>query len=293
MKQLTCDEVRELLPAYALGALDAAERAGVDAALSGCDGCAQLLIEYRLVDYGLLHITPEIMPPPDLRSAIMRQAGILPVAVAQKPRHVAIARQPGVIEQFKDWLVGTTSVPRGALAFMALAGVCALGLLVNRLGVVSSQSQLLGAQVAAQEAQARELQGRIDQQTVSLQQMQLAQATDRRIVAVAADGSARTVQIANKQLPANTTVFLRFSDNNQAAVLSVTNLPALSDDQAYELWLFDAAGKPIPSTLFTQVASAVLVETPATLGSYKNFAVTIEPRAGSQLPTGPVVAISY
>ena len=293
MNQLTCDEVRELLPAYALNALDDASRALVEAALPGCEGCAQLLDDYLAVDNALLHIAVRALPPPELRSAIMQRAG----ATSRRPvaayRASAARPRAGFIERLTQWFSGAMAVPRGALGLAALVAVFALGLLMARLAAVSSQTQQLSALLAAQEAQARQLQAQLNAQTLDMQQLDAQLAQGRRIVSVAADVNAKTVFIANKQLPQSASLSLRFSQNNQAAVLSIANLPPLSDQQTYQLWLFDASGKLIPSTVFSQVATAVLVETPATLGSYVNFAVSIEPKAGSLQPTGPVVAIAY
>ena len=288
MKQLTCDEVRELLPAYALDALSDAERPLVEAAIPGCEGCAELLVEYQSVATGLLQVAPVSLPPPALRASLLLQAGVTRLTTISKPAH-----SRGILQSLVDWLSGAASTPRWSLAAAAVIAVVGFGLLGNQLSNLSSQARALADQAASQQDLARQLQTRLDTQSATLRQMEGQLVADRRIVQVAADGAARTVLIANKQLPPTSTVYLRFSDNNQAAVLSVANLPQLSDQQTYQLWLFDATGKPIPSALFSQVATAVLVEAPSALGSYKNFAVSIEPRAGSNSPTGPVVAVAY
>jgi hypothetical protein len=50
---VTCDQARELLEAYALGALEPGERARVEEHLSSCEDCAALVAEYSEVLAGL------------------------------------------------------------------------------------------------------------------------------------------------------------------------------------------------------------------------------------------------
>ncbi len=67
--------LREDLAAYAVDALDAAERAAVEAHLATCSECAALLTEYRrVVELLPRGLSPEA-PPPRVRDAILARAG--------------------------------------------------------------------------------------------------------------------------------------------------------------------------------------------------------------------------
>ena len=76
------------------------------------------------------------------------------------------------------------------------------------------------------------------------------------------------------------------------AVLSLDGLPALEASQQYQLWLFDASGKPLPSTTFDATAKNVVINAEAKFDGYVNFAVSVEPKGGSQAPTGPIAMIA-
>ncbi|MPZ98421.1 MAG: hypothetical protein GEU80_03620 [Dehalococcoidia bacterium] len=67
---MNCDEVRELLPAYAVDALDSEERAAVEAHLETCDAHGELS-EWRDGALQLAYATPERAPPPALRGRIL------------------------------------------------------------------------------------------------------------------------------------------------------------------------------------------------------------------------------
>jgi anti-sigma-K factor RskA len=67
-----------------------------------------------------------------------------------------------------------------------------------------------------------------------------------------------------------------------------SNLPALPEDKAYELWLLPSTGAPVPAGVFRPDAkgSGVVVNPPLAAGvSAKGFAITLEPKEGSAAPT--------
>lgn len=126
------DEVREMLPAYAIGALDRDEAAKADAHLASCDSCPALLEEYRSVAAGLAVSVPVARPPRNLKARTMHRAlsGEKPSAAI---RQVARAEPP----RFRSWFV--TGLVTAALVF-ALAA----------LGMNVWQDLELGRQIKAQ-----------------------------------------------------------------------------------------------------------------------------------------------
>ncbi|HXM16550.1 MAG TPA: zf-HC2 domain-containing protein, partial [Candidatus Eremiobacteraceae bacterium] len=67
------DQFRELIEAYALGALDANERAALEAHLAtGCPECAKALEEARLVVTQLAYLAPPAEPSEMLRARVFR-----------------------------------------------------------------------------------------------------------------------------------------------------------------------------------------------------------------------------
>jgi anti-sigma factor RsiW len=74
------------------------------------------------------------------------------------------------------------------------------------------------------------------------------------------------------------------------AVVVVRNLPAAPEGQTYEAWVIDSGG-PVPAGLFEGGGQEiVLLEEPVAEGSM--VAVTLEPRGGSQQPTGDILFAS-
>jgi anti-sigma-K factor RskA len=87
------DEIQEMIPAYALGALDSEEMARATAHLASCDRCARLLDEYRPVAESLAFAAPLVALPRDLRARTMQRATRSELSNA--PRASAARRQSG------------------------------------------------------------------------------------------------------------------------------------------------------------------------------------------------------
>jgi hypothetical protein len=120
------DEAEELLPWYATGQLDAADRARVDAHLSSCAYCRQqLALERQLIDE-FQAMTPEVESGWSRLKARIDAAATAPVPVArpQKPA------RPNVLSEFWALLsrpaVATLAVAQ--LAFVIVAGSVLLSL---------------------------------------------------------------------------------------------------------------------------------------------------------------------
>ena len=73
------------------------------------------------------------------------------------------------------------------------------------------------------------------------------------------------------------------------AVLVSDLVPTVSSDQTYELWLIDGAG-PVPAGLFRPSDGAVTLLVNSGVARASFIGVTIEPRAGSDSPTGDILA---
>jgi anti-sigma-K factor RskA len=66
-------EFEELLPAYALGALEPEKRGQLEVHLESCEQCQANLASYRLIGEGLLHSSDPVRPPTTLRTRVLRQ----------------------------------------------------------------------------------------------------------------------------------------------------------------------------------------------------------------------------
>lgn len=87
---------------------------------------------------------------------------------------------------------------------------------------------------------------------------------------------------------------IRYNGNDPIAVMTIDELPVLPPTSAYQLWCYDQLGSVDPATVFdvtidSSPTKIVMVTAPRLFDYYVNFSVTIEPAAGSRLPTGAVV----
>jgi hypothetical protein len=76
-------------------------------------------------------------------------------------------------------------------------------------------------------------------------------------------------------------------------LLIATNLPALTPAQTYEMWILPrGGGAPQPAGLFQSTAAGSAMHTlpqAVSLADIAGVAVTVEPAAGSQTPTSPIL----
>ncbi len=73
------------------------------------------------------------------------------------------------------------------------------------------------------------------------------------------------------------------------AVLVSNQVPSISGDETYELWLIDGA-EPVPAGLFRPSEGAVTLLVDGGLTHATLVGVTIEPKGGSDAPTGEILA---
>jgi anti-sigma-K factor RskA len=140
---MNCDEVSELLPAYALGALDPSELEAVEAHLAMCDLHEEALA-FELTGARLSELAPEMEPPAALRERILTAAGVANEGViwsrpdAEAGRGVMWtdaetrgAPTGGAMSWWSAWLGRLQFTPYAAAAVLVLAviGFVALDLL--------------------------------------------------------------------------------------------------------------------------------------------------------------------
>lgn len=83
MRPSHCDEVPELIPAYALQALPRAEQTMVEEHVPKCPDCRTLLADHQALAEGLLYTAPPVAAPPHLEADLRRR---LAEARAKEPR---------------------------------------------------------------------------------------------------------------------------------------------------------------------------------------------------------------
>lgn len=264
---MTHEELRELAPAYALGALTPGQRASVEAHLSECAECRAEVASFTPVVQGLAYTVPIEEPPAGLRARVLSQA----------PGESRRATRPAQEQRSPRWNW------KVALAMAALL-VVAIGLGVYALTMSTRVSTLeagLRDAIAASE--------RADAELASLRR--LAQESESARAVLAASDLARID--LNGQAAAAEARARAFWNRSAGLVFTASDLPPIPQGRAYQLWVL-TAGAPISAGLLEPDAGGVVetfISTPLDLPAPVGMAVTVEPAGGVPAPTSDPVLV--
>lgn len=255
------DRIDELLALAALGELTAAEEAELDAALAADDEVAAELAAVLDMAARLQAVHRET-PPAGLKDSVMAAIDDLAQgAAADTGTHVdaAVPLSPPVEPAWAPPTVPTIAAARAARSdrrsrrWQPLAAAAAVVML------------LVGGVLVA---------NRDSGSTNSF-----------NAVVQADDAQSRTLEGSLSGV-----LDVVYSPSQQAFVLSGTNIPGLTDAETYQLWFVDDSGAQ-PIGLFRPDDSGDVNERFDDLDP-TDFVVgvTVEPAAGSEIPTEPIIA---
>ena len=244
------EQFAEDLALYALGSLQGDERAVLEKHLEECAACRGEL-ECLRGDMGLLALsTSGPVPPKRSRERLID-------AVRKEPR----VRRASASAKTSNWW--SWALP------WAVAGALAILVLV----------------FWRNDAHLRDTVARLQQQS-SEQQSQLQKARDVVMTLTATDAMRVTLVAAKTPpQPQGKAIYVR---DRSSLIFLASNLPALPQGKAYELWLIPVTGAPVPAGVFRPDAhgSAIVVNPPLPArAEAKTFAITVEPEQGSPSPT--------
>lgn len=257
--QTDCDTLRDLLPAYSIGATDPEETALVESLLDSCPEVAEELQDFKALSRAMLFTAPPAQPPAALHDRIM---------AAAKPRPTTTAApQPTVV--MPDF---STPPKRGNInRWLAIAAAVAAALVVisniywiSRVNDVQQQQDEIVTILAQQ----------------------------RDLLAAAGAGSVQRVELVSAQNSISEALVM-YSAASDLGVLLSDQFPALSSDRAYQLWLIQ--GEQMTSAGLFQVddegQSVLVFRSSQPLDEYDAIAVSTEPASGSEQPTTDPIAI--
>jgi anti-sigma-K factor RskA len=263
-------EYQELLAAHALDALDPSEARTLSAHLDSCAACRDELAELREAAALLAHAPEPAAPSDEVRRQIMRD--IQPQATSQSSpvtplSHGLSAAWPNVLRL------------AAAFAFVALL----LGIIVLWRRDVASRREI--AELARQlSRQQRELQIERDNVTRQTEALALLNSPDAKRIALAGTTTAQTARAT-----------FVYDEKSRSGVLMIEGLPATPADKAYEVWFIPKGLAPIPGRTFTVNANGralISDNLPIAAGAGAAVAITLEPKAGSTVPTMPIYLAS-
>jgi hypothetical protein len=250
------DQFRELIEAYALGALDEPERATLEAHLAaGCADCAKALAETRWVASQLAYLAPSAEPSDMLRARLLR----------------AVRAEANTSQ--------ATGSSRHATPYWLWAGVAAL-LIVTAYSAwdarkLQKEIQAVNARAAAE----LKLREQLQQELVLAKQQAhiLADPTSKKFAMWPHD----------TQMPKLEATW----HPDMGIFVTGDKVPMPSGNKVLQLWLIPKApgSKPMPSRTFWPDAEGKVVlmvdNPPEVMGETKALAITEEPAGGSLQPT--------
>jgi anti-sigma factor RsiW len=263
------DELKQLLSAHALMALDDADRRAVEEHLLSCTSCVTELGEWHSTAAALALAAESIEPSPAVRERIMSR-------VREEQRHVA-STSPTKVIQFVPTPRKNLWTSMGSFGTIA-ASVGVLALLVSTI-VLWRQKNAAQAELT-----------RVNSEILSNQQQQQ---RDRELISFLSKPGTRVAELAGTNVAQGARATIAY-DTNGAAMLVASGLPLAPTGKAYQLW-FIVGNRKLPGRVFTtdsagNADSKDQVPTAALGGAV--FAVTLEPAGGMSSPTGDIFLLS-
>lgn len=255
----------ELLPAYAIGALDGEDLRALETHLQGCERCRAALAEWRRETEALALSAPPIAPAEITRARLLREIERLPQEGAEP--HAAPARRGASL----GWWAAAA-----ALAFAVWAG---------------AEQRALRRQVAHLQTENAAVAARLDQAKNELDSTRGELARLRLASQILTTPDLRPVVLAG--LPdAPAAIGHSFvNPDEHRALFKAYKLPPAPAGKTYQLW-FIADGKPVSAGIFdvdAQGYAQLVVDGVAPPDHIQAWAVTIEPAGGVPQPTGAMV----
>jgi hypothetical protein len=262
----TCRRLRELIPAYSLGATDAEETEFVKAHLADCPAAVAELAEYARLAEALLYSAPPAQPPTHLAEKLCAATAATAAASTAPPpgpatapagrwHRLRAAIRPGC------WQPAWTPISLLALLLLLLSNL------------------YWGTQLQA----LRELQAGIATQLDY----------QANILALIGTGESLRIELpagpAGEESGAYAVVIC--DPERTIGILYAEHLPPLPPDMAYQVWLLQGE-KRISAGLFAAEADGtgkLIFQAPQPISEFDAIGITPEPATGSPGPTAPPV----
>jgi anti-sigma-K factor RskA len=288
----------ELLPAYALGALDGDELRELAAHLAaGCPACEGELRRLAAEVEDLAAAAAELpeslaAAAPEILGGVKRR---LLAELPRQPRLQQLAElapappapypSPPAFATRSD-RSGRSSRPMRRWLPLAAAAVLAL---VAAWGLV--RQARMGAEIERLRGESRQLVARaevLERRAAQAQAESLRLARTISIMAAPGVQSVRLAGMGTSHAAAGRT-YVDVADRQ--AVFYASGLPALGSDKTYQLWYLDEQDHPTSAGVFEVDAhgkAALVVDQSLPVERIQAWAVTVEPRGGRPQPTGPM-----
>jgi outer membrane murein-binding lipoprotein Lpp len=249
--------IEELLPAYALGALDGGDLRELEEHLAGgCVECRRQIGFWQRDLEALAGSVPPIVPSEVTRARVLHLVSGAP-AVRHVPRWLPFAA--------------------AALLLLGVWGIAGQLRLRNEVRGLVAERERLERRVAALDREVDQARSEARRAAEALQ--------------VLAAPGVQSVVLAGLGPTPGAAGHTYVNPQTRDALFYAFNLPALEREKTYQLW-FIAGGKPVSAGTFAvdpRGTGSLRVAQVADLKAIAAWAVTVEPRGGVPQPTGAMV----
>lgn len=284
MTPYTLDQLRELAPAYVLGALDAEERAAFEVGLRTPEFTAPLQQELQAwqATTDAMVKAQAVAPPSDLKARFLSRiasdnaaATAGPAVIRATPTSKAVRvtpPQPMVVDQ-----LALRQAAKASRAGWWTSGVLTMGLAATALFALSLREQLTGL-----EEQLKEKSALLVSSTAKLSESQ-------KTLETLLSGRGNVVLVnLDATIPAGPGMQVFWNVREGKAIVNAYGLAQVTSDRAYMLWMI-RDGKPVALKLFTPDAGGRAlvadVTIPTSTTGITLLAVTEESAQGAEAPT--------
>jgi anti-sigma-K factor RskA len=257
----------ELLPAYAIGALDGEDLRALESHLPGCGRCREALRGWQLETEALALAAGPVVPAETTRARLLRAIDA-DVARVAAPGPAVAGR--GRLRSAGWW------VAAAALALAVWAG---------------AEQRALREQVIRLRGESAAVAARLDQVTSELDSTRGELARLRLASEILSTPDLRPVVLAGLSDAPAAVGHSFVNPGERRALFNAYKLPPAPAGKTYQLW-FIADGKAVSAGTFdvdAQGHAQLVVESVAPPETIQAWAVTIEPAGGVPQPTGAMV----
>ncbi|HEV2855604.1 MAG TPA: anti-sigma factor [Thermoanaerobaculia bacterium] len=251
------ERIAELLPAYALGALDGEDLRELEEHLAaGCAECRRQLDLWQGDLEALAQSVPPLEPSETTRARILRLPAAAP-APQRRPRWLPFAA--------------------AALLLLGVWGIAGQIRMRGEVQRLSAERDRLEHRVAALDREVEQARSEARRAAEALQVLAAPQVSSVVLAGLGPTPGAAGHTYVNPQ--------------THDALFYAFNLPALKPEKTYQLW-FIAGGKPVSAGVFSvdpRGTGSLRVENVVDTKDIQAWAVTVEPRGGVPQPTGEMV----
>jgi len=255
------DKFRDLIEAYAIGSVDASERAALEAHLAGnCRECVKALEEARWLVSQLAYLAPNAEPSDMLKGRLLQTVR------AEAPS--GAARESGVRSTTVPWWLWAGVA---ALLLFSVYSTWSERKLRNEIGYLQKQTE-------AQQAERQKLE----------QELVVAK-TEAHEAMIWSDPKSKKIMLPPKDPTMEPLEAMWHPE--MGLVVRGWKVPSPGDKRVLQLWLIPKkqGGKPMPLVTFWPDASgkfsAMVENPPDVMSDTQALAITEEPIGGSPQPT--------